>query len=308
MAGSRDTLHTTYVVNTDFVPMHVVTASIGGGVHTLLPTLSDEGKNMTGLHTGIGGGVQIQALYSYYFYKYVAVTGGFGFDMYSGNMNGEFHDRVLRYYKDPDIVVPQIERTYWLNSDYKNFKESEQLYMITIPVGVTGRVNLTDPIQLRGTIGIGMNIVAGSNFRATGDLETTADFEETLNLHIDSDMPQHGFSNYYLGGYNGKIVNTFPVNMFVFGDFGVHYQLTRRYGVYGGLYVSYTCFNAIRPTTDYAGKRPELVTFDMQTKQFNYAGMLNSKFVDAIHPLSVGIKVGLTLTFLDPIKCNCENW
>jgi hypothetical protein len=57
-----------------------------------------------------------------------------------------------------------------------------------------------------------------------------------------------------------------------------------------------------------AGRRPELVKFDSQTKQFTYAGMLNSKFVEAINPLSVGVKVGVTITFLDPIKCNCEDW
>ena len=306
VAGSRDTLHTTYVVNSDFVPLHMVQLSVGGGLHCLMPKLTEEGRNTLGLGSSVGAGAQVQATYTYYFYKYVGVTGGIGFDMYTGNMHGSFTDRIQRYYKDPEIVVPQKEMYYWLNCDYKNFMEREQLYMLTIPVGISGRVNITDPIQLRGTVGIGMNMIVGSHYRATGELETTGDFDK-YDLHIDPDMPQHGFSKYFMGGYQGKIENTFPVSMFVFGDFGMHYQFTRRWGLYAGIYFSYTCFSSIRPTTDEAGYR-DLVKFDYQTRQFTYSGIINSKFVEALNPLAVGLKVGVTMTFLDPIKCNCEKW
>lgn len=299
-AGSTDTLHTTYVVNSDYVPTHVVQISAGGGLHTLLPKLTEDGRNTLGLTNGVGAGAQVQATYTYYIHKYVGITGGFGFDMYSGNMHGEFSDRVWLYDN-------YNKMNYWLNSDYTDFREREQVYMLTIPVGVSGRVNLTDPIQLRGTIGFGMSAIVGSHFRAEGQLTTTADYPD-YNLHFDPDLPQHGFSNYYMGGYQGKIENSFPVNMFIYGDFGMHYQFNRRWGVYAGVYVQYNCFSAIRPTTDLAGRRPELVKFDSQTKQFTYAGMLNSKFVEAINPLSFGVKVGVTITFLDPIKCNCEDW
>ena len=298
MAGSRDTLHTTYVVNSDYVPTHVVQASVGGGLHTLLPKLTADGRNTLGLSEGPGAGFTLQATYTYYIHKYVGITGGIGFDVYSGNMHGNFSERVWLYDKYNSM-------NYWLNSDYTNFKEREQLYMLSIPVGVTGRINLTDPLQLRGTIGFGMNLTVGSHFRGEGTLTTTADYPD-YNLHFDADLPQHGFSNYYMGGYEGKILNTFPANMFVFGDFGVHYQFTRRWGIYGGLYISYNCFNAVRPTADAAGNRPELVKFDSQTKQFTYSGMINSKFIEALHPLTFGVKVGVTITYLSPSKCNCD--
>lgn len=300
MAGSRDTLHTTYVVNTDFVPMHVVQASLGGGLHALLPKLSAAGRTTVGLDNGVGAGAQLQATYTYFFHKYVGVTGGLGFELYTGNMHGNFSERVWLYDRYNAM-------NYWLNSDYTNFKEREQLYYLTIPVGVTGRINLTDPLQLRGTVGLGMNMIVGSHFRGDGQLTTTADYPD-YNLHFDPDLPQHGFSNYYMGGYEGKIDNTFPVSMFVFADFGVHYQFTRRWGIYGGIYFSYTCFNAVRPTTDAAGNRSELVKFDSASKQWTYSGMINSKFVEALNPLAVGVKVGVTITYLSPTKCNCEDW
>ena len=300
MAGSRDTLHTTYVVNTDFVPLHVVQASLGGGLHALLPKLSADGRTTVGLDNGVGAGAQVQAIYTYFFHKYVGVTGGLGFELYTGNMHGTFSERVWLYDRYNAM-------NYWLNSDYTNFKEREQLYYLTIPVGVTGRINLTDPLQLRGTVGLGMNMIVGSHFRGDGQLTTTADYPD-YNLHFDPDLPQHGFSNYYMGGYEGKIDNTFPVSMFVFADFGVHYQFTRRWGIYGGIYFSYTCFNAVRPTTDAAGNRPELVKFDSASKQWTYSGMINSKFVEALNPLAVGVKVGVTITYLSPTKCNCEDW
>lgn len=300
MAGSRDTLHTTYVVNTDFVPMHVLQASLGGGLHALLPKLSADGRTTVGLDNGVGAGAQVQATYTYFFHKYVGVTGGLGFELYTGNMHGNFSERVWLYDRYNAM-------NYWLNSDYTNFKEREQLYYLTIPVGVTGRINLTDPLQLRGTVGLGMNMIVGSHFRGDGQLTTTADYPD-YNLHFDPDLPQHGFSNYYMGGYEGKIDNTFPVSMFVFADFGVHYQFTRRWGIYGGIYFSYTCFNAVRPTTDAAGNRPELVKFDSASKQWTYSGMINSKFVEALNPLAVGVKVGVTITYLSPTKCNCEDW
>jgi len=301
-AGSADTLHTTYVVKSDYVPTHVVTISAGGGLHALLPTLTQEGKDMIGLGKSVGAGAQLQATYTYYFHKYVGITAGLGFELYTGNMNGAFTDSVYLYDSHPNNQM-----YYWLYNKYIDFKEREQLYMLTIPVGITGRVNVTDPIQLRGTIGFGMNAIVGSHYKGQGQMEATGYYPD-YELHFDPDLPQHGFSNYFMGGYSGSIANTFPVSMFIFGDFGMHYQFTRRYGLYAGIYISYTCFNAIRPTVDEVGNRPELVKYDMATRQWEYSGIINSKFVQALNPLSVGVKIGFTLTFLDPIKCNCENW
>ncbi|MBQ7530856.1 MAG: hypothetical protein IJT12_04050 [Paludibacteraceae bacterium] len=302
VAGNRDTLHTTYVVNSDYVPTHVVTASLGGGMQTLMPKLTDEGRTTLGLKDGLGAGMQLQALYTYYIHKYVGITGGLGFELYSGNMHGAFSDSVYLYDNHPNNQM-----NYWLYSDYTNFKEREQLYMLTIPVGVTGRINLTDPLQLRGTLGLGMNMIVGSHYRGDGQLTTTAYYPD-YNLHFDPDLPAHGFSQYFMGGYQGKIENTFPVSMFIIADIGAHYQFTRRWGIYGGLYFSYTCFNAVRPTVNDAGRRPELVSYDNATKQWTYSGMINSKFVEALHPFAFGVKVGVTITYLSPAKCNCEAW
>ena len=268
-------------------------------MHAFMHQLSQKGVETAGLGKSLGAGGQLQATYTYQFHKYVGVTGGVGLDVYTGNMNGSFVDRVYLYDKDNGLP-------YWLNSDFKEFKEREQLYMLTLPVGVSGRINITDPIQIRGTIGLGMNVIVASHFRALGELETTADYPD-YNLHFDPDLPQHGFSNYYMGGYNGKITNTFPINMFVFGDLGMHYQFTKRLGVYAGVYVSYTCFNAVRPTVDAANQRLELINFNMKNKQWTYTGIINSKFVEALNPLSVGIKVGVTITYLSPAHCNCED-
>ena len=314
MAGSRDTLHTTFVVNTDFVPMHVVQVSVGGGLNTLLPKFTGEASNMLSVDginppsfgSGVGAGPQVQATYTYYFHKYVGFTAGVGFEMYTGNVHGSFADRVSLYdYDNRDNAGNPLN--YYLNSNYIDFREQEQLYMVNVPVGITGRISLTDPLQLRGTVGFGMNVVAGSHFRGEGRLETTADYP-IYNLHFDSDLPQHGFSNYYMEGYEGKIQNTFPISMFVFVDFGAHYQFNKRWGIYAGIYFDYTCFSTVRPTVNDAGRRPELVTFNLQDQQFTYSGMFNSKFVEAVNPLSVGVKVAVTITFLDPIKCNCEDW
>jgi len=313
MAGSRDTLHTTFVVNSDFVPMHVVQISVGGGLNSLMPKFSNEVNNLLPIDdktpvsfgSSVSGGPQFQATYTYYFHKYVGFTAGVGFSMYNGSLYGTFNDRDSLI--DYENLYNGKPMSYYLNSNYRELKEHNQLYMVTVPVGITGRISITDPIQLRGTIGIGMSVVAGSHYRAEGELETTADYPD-YKLHFDSDLPQHGFTNSYLGGYNGKIESAFPLNMYVFGDFGMHYQFTKRLGLYAGIYFDYTCFSSIRPKTNDVGRRPELVKFDYQTRQFTYSGMFNSKFVDAINPLSVGIKVGLTITFLDPIKCNCEDW
>lgn len=268
-------------------------------MHSLMHQLSQKGIESAGLGKSIGAGGQLQATYTYYFHKYVGVTGGFGFEVYTGNMNGSFVDSVYLFDKDNGMY-------YWLHSDFKEFKEREQLYMITVPVGLTGRINITDPLQLRGTVGFGMNVTVGSHFRALGELETTAYYPD-MHLRFNPDLPQHGFSNYFMGGYNGKITNTFPVNMFVFGDFGVHYQFTKRWGVYAGVYVSYTCFNAVRPTYTAANDRLELINFNLKDKQWTYTGIINSKFVEALNPLSVGIKVGVTITYLSPAHCNCED-
>ena len=298
-AFQEDTLHTTFIANTLFHPKHILTVSLGGGLHAFMHKVSDEGVAMAGLGHSVGAGGQVQATYTYLFHKYVGVTGGLGFEAYTGNMNGSFLDQVYHYDAENGLYR-------YLNRDFKDFKEHEQLYMLTIPVGIMGRVSFTDRMQLRGTAGVGANIVAGSHYRADGHMEATADYP-IYNLHFDADLPQHGLSNYYLHGYDGKIQNTFPINMFVFGDIGVNYQLTKRWGIYAGVYVSYTIFNAVRPTVDAANQRLELIDYDIKAGQWSYSGIINSKFVDALNPLAVGIKIGVTITYLSPIHCNCED-
>lgn len=294
-----DTLHTTFVNKTNFIPLHHVTITAGGGLHALLPTLTEAGKNTTGLRATLGAGAQIQGTYTFFFHKYVGVTGGIGFNMCTAGMRGDFYDRTYLYDESNKMY-------FYHNAQYSNFHESEQLYMFEVPVGITGRVSLTDRWMLRGSVGLGMNIVVGSQFKGDGELTTSADYPD-WNLHIDSDLPQHGFSHYFMGGYKGHFGNTYPLNMFVFGDFAVHYQYTKRIGFYGGIYFSYNCFSNITPQLDAAGNLPELVYFDNASRQYTYAGMVNSKFIESIHPMAVGIKVGVTLTWLDPVKCNCED-
>lgn len=300
LAVGQDTLHTTFVANSLYQPTHVVTVTAGGGMHALMHKVSDEGKALAGLNKSIGAGGQVQAMYTYFFHKYVGVTGGFGFEVYTGNMNGSFVDSV--YHTDKE----NMPLSRWLYRDFQEFKEREQLYMFTIPVGVTGRINITDPIQIRATVGFGMNAIVASHYRADGNMQATA-YYPAYNLHLDADLPQHGLSDYYLHGYQGKIQNTFPVNMFVFGDIGMHYQFTKRWGLYAGIYVSYTCFNAVRQYADAAGNLPELIDYNWKTNQWTYSGIINSKFVEALNPLSVGVKVGFTITYLSPAHCNCED-
>lgn len=294
-----DTLHTTFVNKTNFIPLHVVTITAGGGLHALLPTLTEEGKNTSGLRATLGAGTQIQGTYTFFFHKYVGVTAGVGFNLATAGMRGNFSNRTYLYSEDNAMY-------YWLNCDYYNFHESEQLYMFEVPVGVTGRVSLTDRWMLRGSVGLGMNIVVGSHFKGDGELDTSSDWPD-LNLHIDPDLPQHGFSHFFMGGYKGSFGNTYPLNMFVFADFAAHYQYTKRIGFYAGVYFSYNCFSNIRPQLDAAGNMPELVYFDNRSRQYTYGGMVNSKFIQSITPLSVGLKFGITLTWLDPVKCNCED-
>lgn len=306
-AGSvADTLHTTYVVKSNFVPLHQLTVSVGGGFHSLFPTLTETGKSTPGLKANHGAGAQVQGTYTFFFHKYVGITAGIGFSMATGSMRGAFQDtvRLLGYYSEDSYTPNQTATYYYLNCDYQKFHESEQLYMFDVPVGITGRVSLTDRWLLRGTAGVGLNVVLTSHFKGDGELTTTSDWPD-LNLHIDPDMPQHGFSKYFMGGYKGSFGNTFPVSMTVFGDFGAHYQHTKRIGFYAGVYFSYNCFSNIRPVVDAGNHMPELVYFE--DNQYRYGGMINSKFTESIHPLSVGLKFGVTFTWLDPIKCNCED-
>ncbi len=299
MAFQEDTLHTTFIANSLFHPKHIVTVTLGGGMHSLMHQMSATGVESAGLNKSHGAGGQVQALYTYLFNKYVGATGGFGFEVYTGNMNGSFTDSIYHYDAENKLYR-------YLYRDFKQFKEREQLYMLTIPVGITGRINITDPIQLRATLGFGMNVVVGSHYRADGEMEATA-FYPDYNLRFKPNLPQHGLSDYYLHGYQGKMANTNPINMFVFADFGMHYQFTKRWGLYAGLYVSYTCFNSIHTTVDAANQRLELIDFNIKDRQWSYSGIINSKFVEAINPLAVGIKVGFTITYLSPGHCNCED-
>ena len=311
-APIADTLHTTYVINTNFVPLHVVSVTAGGGLHTLMPKLTETGVATKGLYSNLGAGAQIQGTYTFFFHKYVGVTGGVGFSLSTGGMRGAFKDSIRftngQYSGESDGSNPQTSSGY-MYFDYTDFHESEQLYTLDIPVGVTGRVSLTDRWMLRGTVGLGMSVVIYSHYKGDGQLTTTSDWD-ALNLHIDDDLPQHGFSRYFLGGYKGKFGNTNLLNMFVFGDFGAHYQYNKRIGFYAGVYFSYNVFNNLKPSTNeliFFHDTQDFITNPDDYQNYVYGGMMNSKFVEKITPLQVGLKFGVTFTWLDPVKCNCED-
>ena len=298
MAVRTDELHTTFVTDKSYIPTHCVTITFGGGFQPTLARTTNYAKAISGVRNNLGGGFQLEATYTYYIHKYVGVVGGFNFEMNTGSMGGSYFDRPYLFDKANNLY-------YYLNSDYDKAFENHQIYMFDIPVGAASRINITDPLSFRASAGLALRIMAGSHYRASGKLTTSADYPD-YNLHLDPDLPQHNLTERYLGGFQGKVANLRPVNLMVWADAGMHYQFNKRWGIYAGIYFTYTCLNAL---DNWANTNPtstgEVLMFD--GKKLDYFGMLNSKLVDALNPLSVGVKVGVTITYLDPIKCSCKD-
>lgn len=257
-------------------PGSYVVFDLGGGLHTLNYDMVGYGAKNPGV--GLTG----RAGYRYFFGK-----GNFGagldlnFKTYSAS--GRF-----TYLNEIPNAVDEDYDLYTHRTYYKKLKEKQSEVILNVPLGVFYQQKFQRKFKLGGGLGIVYQAVIADKFAVkSGHLETTANYD-VYNLEL------YGMSQHYeytrdksqlRSGDNG-----FKSSFGAFAEFDFGYVLTPRLDLNFGLYYVYGFKNQIEKSDKYQFD-PDCMSPDAYKDVYN--GVLNSRVVDKVTPLAIGVMAGI---------------
>lgn len=253
-----------------------VVFDIGGGFHTLSYKLAGYGTKNPGL--GLTG----RAGYRYFFGK-GNFGAGFDVNFKTYSASGQFS-----YLNEINGAIDADNDVYTNRTYYKHLKEKQSAVIMNIPVGVFYQHKFERKFKLGGGLGFVYQSVISDKYKVkAGSLETTG-YYDIYNLEI------YGIDHHYFytrdksqlkSGDNG-LKNTFGM----FAELNFCYVLTPRLDLNFGLYYVYGFKNQIE-TSDKYQFDPDCMSPDAYKDVYN--GVLNSKVVDKVTPLAIGVMGGL---------------
>lgn len=212
--------------------------------------------------------------YSYFFNEEWAVVSGIGIQSFRSNA-------TLNYMTETPSVDTD-EEFYVFRIYYNDWTEQQKVLFFDIPLGVSYKRELTEQWKLQASLGMKISLPIHSKYEITaGEIETRG-FYPQYNIELFG-LPQHNF----------KTINTVPSGKLslnpvysTFLDIGALYNFGKEFDVYLGVYLNYALNNGI----DASNKL-------LYQEDGTYNNVLGSNQSDKLHPISLGLKVGITLPY-----------
>lgn len=259
--------------------------TLGGGMNTLLYKALD-GKQQ------IGGGLDVGLFYSRFFNRTVGLGVGLNYswaNAYTLYNFGETGEGVTH------AGNPYL--SYNLHSQFNNWKERQDIGVLSIPVEVLFRQPLSDRWLLVGGVGMSVDFPLHGAYSPRGGNYETAGIFPKLGTYLIHDLPEHGFSTYD-NTKGAKVVNRSAVGGSVLADLGFRVALKEHWGLYMGINISYGFTNLLAEA-----KTGNLVTVNSQDpSQIDYHGTFDSKETGKANLLRAGVKVAIDFGWDDPSK------
>ncbi len=255
----------------DSIYNHNLQVTIGGGMNTMLYQPTD-GK------AKLGGGALLQVKYEYMFSEHWGV--GVGAGLSSLNSSALFN------YKDQaglEAIHPDNGEKYTPYTTMNNLREVQNMISIDIPVQAIWRHQLTNQWGLEAGLGVSLNMPVWLQYKLKSGSYGLAGYFESIHGMVQN-LENHGFTQIE-AGEKGQI-NHNAMNVGIQGDFGVNYQLRDNMALYCGLYLDGQMLNTIEACDC------EKQHIDANT--LTYTATMHSVNVDAVHPIELGVKVGLS--------------
>ena len=242
-----------------------IQANLGGGIHTLLYTPVD-GERATGL----GGVLELQ--YQYMFDHHWGLAIGV-------QANTMRSTATYNYgYILPAVMLPGANYPADLDIHYYNWRERQNVTNLSIPIQVILRAPISVTSAFQMGLGTSLNHPLGAHYKMVGGRYVTQAYMPQTNVTY-TDMENHGLGIYNGDNMTGKL-DIAPYFWALHGDFGFVFNLNKTAGFYLGLYGYYSPANINTRS-------------DENVDMYNAVNSFASDRVDAVHPLEVGIKLGL---------------
>ena len=239
--------------------------NLGGGIHTLLYTPVD------GEHTiGMGGVLEMQ--YQFMFNHHW----GIGIGVQANTLRSS---STYNYaYTLPGVMLPGAVYPADLNINYYNWRERQNVTNLSIPLQVILRAPISVASTFQMGLGASLNHPLSSSYKMVGGRYVTEAYMPQTNVTY-TDMENHGLGTYDGNNRSGNLdINSLFCALNA--DLGFVFNLNNTAGFYLGAYCLYSPAN-VNPNADAVN--------DL----YNSVNTFASDRVGLVHPLEVGLKIGL---------------
>ena len=250
--------------------------SFGGGLNTMLYKPANGQQQ-------VGCGFDAQLFYARFFNKTVGL--GFGLNYSWANAYATYNwnevTTGLTHASNPNV-------TYNLTTGFQDFKERQNIGVLSIPVEVLFRKALNDRAAFIAGVGLSVDFpIHGAYYAKGGSYSTTGVFP-ALGNYVVTDMPEHGFST-YTTTQDAKINNRAKVGGSVLADLGFRVALNDNWGMFFGVYAGYGFTNLLAEA-----KADEMIMVNATDPAvIDYRGTFDSNETAKANLLKAGVKIAI---------------
>ena len=250
--------------------------SFGGGLNTMLYKPANGQQQ-------VGCGFDAQLFYARFFNKTVGL--GFGLNYSWANAYATYNwnevTTGLTHASNPNV-------TYNLTTGFQDFKERQNIGVLSIPVEVLFRKALNDRAAFIAGVGLSVDFpIHGAYYAKGGSYSTTGVFP-ALGNYVVTDMPEHGFST-YTTTQDAKINNRAKVGGSVLADLGFRVALNDNWGMFFGVYAGYGFTNLLAEA-----KTDEMIMVNATNPAvIDYRGTFDSNETAKANLLKAGVKIAV---------------
>lgn len=253
-----------------------VGVNFGGGLNTMLY------KPANGQQS-VGAGFEAGIHYARFFNQWAGLGVGFQYSWANAYATYNWNEVTT------GLTHPSNPNTpYNLTTGFNNFKERQNVGVLSIPVEALFRKAFNDRVALIGGVGLSLDLpVHGAYYAKSGSYSTTGVFPALGNYSI-SDMPEHGFST-YTTTQNAKINNRAKVGGSVIADLGARVALNDNWGIYVGISFGYGFSNLLAEA-----KTDEMIMINATNPAvIDYRGTFDSNETSKANLIRFGLKVAV---------------
>jgi outer membrane protein OmpA-like peptidoglycan-associated protein len=228
--------------------------------------------------------------YTWFFKRYVGLQTGLNITRFATNA-------ILTEQIAWEGLTDYEGQQYTHRINFEDWREVQQSYILSIPIGIRckWRKDDNDLIGLHGSAGLQLSFPTLSNYKyKSGTVTHTAWYDQwNLELH---DLPGRFETDPYVKQEESIRQHIHKVNAMLYGEVGPTIRLNERSELIVALYAQYMMnnFSSVklddRQPLGFANDHNNAYAF-MPT----YHGLIGTNRVGAMHPWTVGLKVGASI-------------
>ena len=229
----------------------------------------------------VGCGFDAALFYGHFFNQWIGLGVGLNYSWANAYATYNWNEVTpgLTHASNPNV-------TYNLTTGFHNYKERQNVGILSIPVEILFRKIFNERWALIGGVGLSVDFpIHGAYYAKGGSYSTTGVFPD-LGDYVVRDMPEHGFST-YTTAQNAKFNNRAKVGGSILADLGARVAINDNWGFYFGVYFGYGFTNLLA-----SAKTEEMIMINTTNPAIiDYRGTFDSNETAKANLIRCGLKI-----------------